>query len=143
YPPRLGPHRAAEAVNLAVTRKRRRVAYGPPRAPPTRRGVTPQRLQDSIYQTYAWEMLIVPTPLGQVSGIEIEGCHRFAGIRYAKPPVGERRFRSPEPVEPWEGVYDGSEFGPTAPQPPAGPAPWNPGGGPEASDEDCLFLNVY
>ena len=88
-------------------------------------------------------MLIVPTPLGEVSGIEIEGCHRFAGIRYAKPPVGERRFRSPEPVEPWEGVYDGSEFGPTAPQPPAGPAPWNPGGGPEASDEDCLFLNVY
>ena len=36
----------------------------------------------------------------------------FRGIPYAKPPIGELRFRAPEPVEPWEGVLECKDFGP-------------------------------
>jgi len=83
-------------------------------------------------------------PVVQVAQGELRGRHRqgvqlFAGIPYAAPPVGPRRFRAPEPPEPWEGVRDARRFGPAAPQ--------LPGEGltnrvPVAWHEDCLTLNV-
>ena len=63
-------------------------------------------------------MTTASTPLGEVKGVELEGCERYAGIRYAKAPVGPLRFQAPEPVEPWKGVYDATEFGASALQPP-------------------------
>lgn len=36
----------------------------------------------------------------------------FSGIPYAKPPVGELRWRPPQPVQPWEGVKVARRFGP-------------------------------
>jgi para-nitrobenzyl esterase len=42
------------------------------------------------------------------------GSAAFLGIPFAKPPVGQLRFAAPEPAEPWEGVRDALEFGPTA-----------------------------
>jgi para-nitrobenzyl esterase len=87
-------------------------------------------------------MATANTPLGQIKGIDLDGGARYAGIRYAKPPVGDLRFRAPQPVEPWPGVYDATDFGASAPQPPP-----MPGGlitaGEVRTDEDCLFLNVY
>ena len=82
------------------------------------------------------------TPLGAVKGVDLDGCERYAGIRFALPPVGPRRFRPPEPVEAWDGVYDATAFGPSAPQPPpmAGSIITD---GDLRTDEDCLFLNVY
>lgn len=41
---------------------------------------------------------------------------RFLGVPYAAAPFGERRFRLPEPVEPWAGVREATTFGATAPQ---------------------------
>jgi para-nitrobenzyl esterase len=82
------------------------------------------------------------TPLGAIKGVDLDGCERYAAIRYAQPPVGYLRFRAPQPVEPWPGVYDATAFGPSAPQ----PAPLTGSliaVGDLRTDEDCLFLNVY
>ena len=38
----------------------------------------------------------------------------FKGIPYAAPPVGENRWRAPQPAETWEGVRECYEFGPIA-----------------------------
>ena len=87
-------------------------------------------------------MTTVETSLGTVQGTERRGSHIFLGIRYAQPPVGDLRFRPPEPVQRWPGVYDATAFGASAPQPP--PAADGPLAGPaEPTDEDCLFLNVF
>ncbi len=86
---------------------------------------------------------IAETPLGRIRGHERDGCCEFRGIRFARAPVGDLRFRPPVPVDPWSDVYDATRFGPSAPQPlmfqPDDPLPLPV----EPTDEDCLFLNVY
>jgi para-nitrobenzyl esterase len=88
-------------------------------------------------------MASVTTRLGEIKGSDLDGCERYAGIRYAKAPTGARRFLPPEPAdEAWDGVYDATSFGPSAPQ----PAPAVGAVGVQAdlvTDEDCLFLNVF
>lgn len=49
---------------------------------------------------------VVKTRYGEVHGSVNEGIHTFKGIPYAAPPFGARRFRPPQPVEPWSGVRD-------------------------------------
>lgn len=95
---------------------------------------------------------IVQTQNGKVRGEELtgkyEGLTFFKGIPYAKPPVGELRFRAPEKPESWEGVKECTAFAPMAIQ----KFPENDDfvpygldfyymGYPEAS-EDCLYVNV-
>ncbi|XP_066290195.1 carboxylesterase 1C-like isoform X1 [Branchiostoma lanceolatum] len=65
----------------------------------------------------------VSTLSGQVRGtvrsapaISNKPVFTFLGIPFAAPPVGDLRFRPPEPVVPWEGVMDATEFGPSCPQ---------------------------
>ena len=88
-------------------------------------------------------MTTVRTPLGDIEGTAFANHERYAGIRYAKAPVGELRFRAPLPVEPWDGVYDATTFGAVAPQ--AAGALGGLMGQRDISKtgEDCLFLNVY
>jgi para-nitrobenzyl esterase len=69
---------------------------------------------------------------------------RFAGVPYAAPPVGARRFRPPGPAPSWDGVRPAGEFGPSAPQRTTGPlTDAVPGMRAAATDEDCLTLNVW
>jgi len=65
----------------------------------------------------------VYTTVGRVRGRTENGIAVFRGIPFAKPPVGARRFRAPEPPEPWDGVRDATAFGPAAPQAPFPGAP--------------------
>jgi para-nitrobenzyl esterase len=85
--------------------------------------------------------MIARTTMGDVSGIERDGAWMYRGIPFAAPPTGSRRFRAPEPAEPWSGVRDGSRFGPMAPQGVGGIEAML-GAGRFEQSEDCLYLNV-
>ena len=85
---------------------------------------------------------IVETGLGKVEGFQSDGVRVFRGIPFAKPPVGELRFRAPESPEPWAGGRDATKFGPASHQPPLMLAAL-PGFDVGEQSEDCLYLNVY
>jgi para-nitrobenzyl esterase len=63
----------------------------------------------------------------------------FKGIPFAQPPVGELRWREPQPVLPWPGIRDAGESGPPCAQNSSG---WNEKES-IASREDCLYLDVW
>lgn len=85
---------------------------------------------------------------GQVQGVLCDnpGVYAYKGIPYAAPPIGELRWKAPQPVVPWKGVLMADSFGHPGYQ-----AVHYPGGyttewgyGDEAPySEDCLYLNVY
>ena len=77
---------------------------------------------------------------GLLEGITEDGIDIFKGIPYAAPPVGEFRWRPPQPVTPWVGIKNASEFGPNSAQ-----AGWGAPAGTiaEGSSEDCLYLNLW
>ncbi|KAK4880591.1 hypothetical protein RN001_008737 [Aquatica leii] len=62
----------------------------------------------------------------------------FTGIPYAQPPVGELRFKMPEPAHSWEGILDATKNHGACPQMNVFIGDYNIRG-----DEDCLYLNVY
>ncbi|XP_068618539.1 juvenile hormone esterase-like [Battus philenor] len=62
----------------------------------------------------------------------------FLGIPYAKPPVGELRFKSPQPAEPWEGERDATTINKNNIC-----LQNNMLSGQLEGSEDCLYLNVY
>ncbi|MEV0614187.1 carboxylesterase family protein [Nonomuraea sp. NPDC050404] len=72
---------------------------------------------------------------GRIRGAGDGDVLRFRGIRYARPPVGDLRWRPPEPVARWRGVVPAMASGPACPQ-----ASDNPKESSEA--EDCLTLDV-
>ena len=87
-------------------------------------------------------MTIVSTTAGQLRGAAEGGLHVFRGIPFAKPPLGELRFRAPEPPETWTGVRDALAFGPAALQA-ASPVGAALAMDIAETDEDCLYLNVW
>src|SRR5579872_5110643 len=59
----------------------------------------------------------------------------FRGLPYAAPPVGDLRWRPPQPPKPWEGVRKADQPGTICPQPNASPG--------RTISEDCLNLDVW
>lgn len=82
----------------------------------------------------------VSTESGAVQGAIENSLAVFRGIPYAKPPVGDLRWRTPQPVEPWKGVRDARHFSADCMQAPFGPSPAQ---GRHPVAEDCLYLNVW
>jgi para-nitrobenzyl esterase len=70
-----------------------------------------------------------------------DGVRSFKGIPFAEPPVGDLRWKVPQPVKNWEGVRKADDFGPRCMQH-TGPNAdyWFRGKG---MSEDCLYLNVW
>jgi len=80
---------------------------------------------------------------GELQGVVDDGVASFKGIPYAAPPVGELRWRPPQPPAPWTGGRPAAEFGADCMQGRFGPPPAAGAPGPPASSENCLFLNVW
>src|SRR5262249_30725118 len=55
---------------------------------------------------------------GLISGSVVDGVRSYKGIPFAAPPVGELRWKAPQPVGAWEGVRECDAFGPDCPQAP-------------------------
>jgi para-nitrobenzyl esterase len=76
---------------------------------------------------------------GQIEGSQQGTMRVFKGIPYAAPPIGPLRWRPPQPAPSWSGVRKATSYSPACPQlesyPPDAPR--------EATNEDCLTLNVW
>ncbi|KZV64178.1 carotenoid ester lipase precursor [Peniophora sp. CONT] len=53
---------------------------------------------------------------GTFTGAANGQVHKWLGIPFAKPPVGNLRFNLPEPVDPYTGTHTVTAFGPACPQ---------------------------
>jgi len=84
----------------------------------------------------------VKTAQGKVLGKTINDgkVQAFLGLPYAAPPVGDLRWRVPQPPVKWKGVRDATRFGAHCAQKPLFVDTTFADSGPS---EDCLFLNVY
>ncbi len=80
---------------------------------------------------------------GNIEGKALpSGARAYLGIPYAAPPVRENRWRDPQPVTPWRGVYHADRFAPDCIQGLRGSIQ-NHYFGQNATSEDCLYLNVW
>lgn len=84
---------------------------------------------------------VTETASGPVRGVEAaKGVTAYLGIPYAAPPVGENRWRAPQPVQAWTSLRDATRYGADCLQ-----APFPPDAAPirTVPAEDCLFVNVW
>jgi para-nitrobenzyl esterase len=80
---------------------------------------------------------------GRVAGTAIDGqVKAYLGIPFAAPPVRDNRWREPQPVAPWQGIYHADALKPECPQG-LRSASINHYFGEEAVSEDCLYLNLW
>lgn len=79
---------------------------------------------------------VVRIATGAVRGVTGGEVSSFKAIPYAAPPVGDLRWRPPQPVTPWKDVRDATKDCPSCPQ-------RSFPGSTATISEDCLFLNVW
>ncbi|MFK7602904.1 carboxylesterase/lipase family protein [Deinococcus sp. SM5_A1] len=97
----------------------------------------------SLSLAHAQQPVTVQTEGGAVVGQQ-SSVRTFLGIPYAAPPVGELRWKPPQPAAAWNTPRDASKFGGKCPQKVIalfalpGETP-----GDIQGQEDCLYLNVY
>jgi len=89
-------------------------------------GLVEGQLPTSVYKTDA----------GPVQGVILDGVQVFHGIPYAAPPVGNLRFRSPQPVQPWNTTLSCIKPPTICPQ-------FSGENHDLFGGEDCLYLDVY
>ena len=82
------------------------------------------------------DSVVAATDKGPIVGLRTETMNKFLGVPYAAPPIGDFRWRPPQPAARWHGLRDATEFANHCPQiaSPFGLA---------TMTEDCLYLNVY
>ena len=83
---------------------------------------------------------------GKLTGTADRDVDAFLGVPFAAPPVGELRWKAPEPASKWQGARAATAFAPSCPQPvdPKGFGPWTSEYVVQgAVAEDCLYLNVW
>ena len=84
--------------------------------------------------------VVAETIYGPVRGSDDGVALSWKGMRYAAAPVGDLRFRAPQPPQRWTEPEDATVYGNVCPQPPVPNFPINLGA---RQDEDCLRVNVW
>lgn len=90
--------------------------------------------------TQAADETVVTVANGSLQGVVEDGVVSWKGIPFAAPPVGELRWRAPQPDADWEGTRDAAAYGNDCMQQPF-PSDAAPLGTPPS--EDCLYANVW
>lgn len=95
-----------------------------------------------IFASGAFAADEVKTANGVVNGTgkQKSGVRKFLGIPFAAPPVGDLRWKPPQPANNWKGVRDASKFAARCMQQPVFSDMVFRSGG---MSEDCLYLNVW
>lgn len=75
-----------------------------------------------------------------MAGVLADGVVSFKGIPFAAPPIGDLRWKEPQPVKSWSGEKKADTFGPSCMQDAIFARMF---GAPPAMGEDCLYLNVW
>lgn len=84
--------------------------------------------------------LVVRTRQGLIEGFREDGIAKFFGVPFARPPLGDLRWRQPVyPPDPWDGVRPATAFSAAPYQTISVPIPLRSNG----ISEDCLYLNVW
>ena len=84
--------------------------------------------------------LQVQTKYGILEGFEQDGVKKFLGVPFAQAPVGDLRWKAPQPLQAWDGIREAKQFGDDPMQPNIfGDMSFR---GP-ARSEDCLYLNIW
>ena len=84
--------------------------------------------------------LQVKTQYGVLEGFEEDGVKKFLGVPFAQAPVGELRWKAPQPLQPWDSIREAKTFG-------ADPMQLDIFGDMNfrgsGRSEDCLYLNIW
>jgi len=76
------------------------------------------------------------TPHGDLLGYIDEHVEHYLGVPYALPPVGDLRWRPPQPARDWQGTRDAQHNSDICAQ-------FSPMSGNLVGNEDCLYLNIW
>ena len=76
----------------------------------------------------------IPTEYGPVQGLVENGLSVFRGIPFAAPPVGDLRWRAPQPPQKWVQPRAAEKFASD---------PFQGNGSQPGVSEDCLYLNIW
>lgn len=92
--------------------------------------------------------MVVETKYGKLKGIDKGSYIEYRGVPYAKPPVGDLRWKAPEEPECWEGIYLADDFRNKCIQDETPVPPWDKDfySDPEyfrPMSEDCLYLQIW
>ena len=85
-------------------------------------------------QSFAQQPAPVKVQEGMVQGTLENGLTVYKGIPFAAPPVGNLRWKAPQPAVKWEGVKQTTKYAPAA---------FQGGNPPSGKSEDCLYLNIW
>jgi para-nitrobenzyl esterase len=85
---------------------------------------------------------LVTIEQGKLQGMEEDGILVWKGVPFAQPPIHDLRWKSPQPLQPWQGIKSAQRYGNICPSTGYGEQsiyeiP------PEEMSEDCLYLNVW
>jgi para-nitrobenzyl esterase len=88
----------------------------------------------TIVQANSQLPVLVKVIEGTLQGTSEDGLTVFRGVPFAAPPVGELRWRAPQPAAKWDGIRQADKFA---------PGPIQGGNPPSGKSEDCLYLNIW